>query len=54
MGASQKRLIYTGILRGKTSVHIYYTGHLPGYLDAALASLEAPRSSPTLTDLFKK
>jgi superfamily I DNA and RNA helicase len=54
MGATQKRLIYTGILRGKTSVHIYFSGHLPGYLDAALATLEPPRSNPTLTDLFRK
>lgn len=53
MGATQKRLIYTGLLRGKTSAHIYYSGHLPGYLDAALASLEPPRPTPRLNDLFK-
>lgn len=52
MGAIQKRLIYTGLLRGKTSVHIYYSGHLPGYLDAALAILEPPRPAPRLKDLF--
>lgn len=53
MGATQKRLIYTGLLRGKTSVHIYYSGHLPGYLDAALATVEPPRPTPRLKDLFK-
>jgi superfamily I DNA and RNA helicase len=52
MGATQKRLIYTGVLRGKTSAHIYYSGHLPGYLDAALATLEPPRPAPKLADLF--
>lgn len=52
MGATQKRLIYTGLLRGKTSAHIYYSGHLPGYLDAALATLEPPRPAPRLKDLF--
>lgn len=52
MGATQKRLIYTGLLRGKTSAHIYYSGHLPGYLDAALATLEPPRPVPRLKDLF--
>lgn len=54
MGAVQKRLIYTGLLRGKTSAHIYHSGHLPGYLDAALATLEPPRPIPKLNDLFKK
>lgn len=52
MGATQKRLIYTGLLRGKTSAHIYFSGHLPGYLDAALGTLEPPQPSPHLKDLF--
>jgi len=52
MGAAQKRLIYMGILRGKTSAHLYYSGHLPGYLEAALAVLEPPRASPSLDELF--
>lgn len=53
MGATQKRLIYTGLLRGRTSAHIYFSGHLPGYLGAALATLEPPRPVPRLKDLFK-
>jgi superfamily I DNA/RNA helicase len=52
MGATQKRLIYTGILRGKTSAHIYYSGHLPGYLEAALAVLEPPRPDPSWDQLL--
>ncbi|AXW63599.1 hypothetical protein CJO94_17120 (plasmid) [Ralstonia solanacearum] len=53
MGAVQKRLVYTGILRGKTSAHVYYSGHLPGYLEAALAVLEPPRENPTFDELFR-
>jgi superfamily I DNA/RNA helicase len=52
MGAIQKRLIYTGILRGKTSVHLYFTGRLPGYLDAALALLQPPEVDPPFESLF--
>jgi superfamily I DNA/RNA helicase len=54
MGAVQKRLIYTGILRGKTSAQLYFSGHLPSYLDAALATIEPPRPNPALGDLFKR
>lgn len=54
MGAVQKRLVYTGVLRGKTSAHLYYSGHLPGYLDAALSVLQPPRVNPAFDDLFKK
>lgn len=54
MGPVQKRLIYTGVLRGKTSANIYYSGHLPGYLNAALAVLEPPQPDPEFDDLFKK
>lgn len=52
MGAVQKRLIYTGILRGKTSVNLYYSGRLPGYLDAALAHLVPPEGDPSFDSLF--
>jgi superfamily I DNA/RNA helicase len=52
MGATQKRLIYTGVLRGKTSAHVYFSGHVPGYLDSALATVEPPKAKPKLDDLF--
>lgn len=52
MGPTQKRLVYTGILRGKTSAHIYYSGHIPGYLDSALSVVEPPKAKPALDDLF--
>lgn len=54
MGAVQKRLIYTGVLRGKTSAHLYYSGHLPGYLEAALSVLQPPRADPAFDELFQK
>lgn len=53
MGPVQKRLIYTGVLRGKTSVKIYYSGHLPGYLGAALAVISPPTPAPSLDELMK-
>ncbi len=54
MGSVQKRLIYTGILRGKTTTILYYSGHLPGYLEAALAVLEPPSANPSLDELFRE
>lgn len=52
MGATQKRLIYTGILRGKTSAHLYVSGFMPGYLEAALAVLRPPPPRPSVEDLL--
>jgi superfamily I DNA/RNA helicase len=54
MGATQKRLIYTSILRGRTAVAIYHTGMLPGYLESAIAKVDAPRPNPTRNQLFSK
>lgn len=52
MGATQKRLAYTGILRAKTSASLYYTGSVPGYLDSAVALLAPPPDDAELKDLF--
>jgi superfamily I DNA/RNA helicase len=52
MGATQKRLAYTSILRGKTSVNIYYSEKIPGYLEGAIAVLEPPKATPKFEDLF--
>ncbi|RKR25685.1 AAA domain-containing protein [Acidovorax sp. 93] len=52
MGATQKRLTYTGILRAKTSVSLYYSGSIPGYLDSAVAVLSPPPDDTELSDLF--
>jgi superfamily I DNA/RNA helicase len=52
MGPTQKRLIYTGILRGRTAANLYYSGTVPGYLDAAVAQLAPPPADPELSQLF--
>jgi superfamily I DNA/RNA helicase len=52
MGAVQKRLVYTGILRGRTSATLYFTGQVPGYLESAVASIAPPEEDPPLSALF--
>lgn len=52
MGPTQKRLIYTGVLRGRTSANLYYSGTVPGYLDSAVAQLSPPPADPELSQLF--
>ncbi|MBI6684351.1 UvrD-helicase domain-containing protein [Pseudomonas viridiflava] len=52
MGAVQKRLLYTGILRGKTSVNMYHSGNVPGYIGSALRVLSPPPSEPIFSSLF--
>ncbi|MDQ0042247.1 UvrD-helicase domain-containing protein [Variovorax boronicumulans] len=52
MGPTQKRLIYTGILRGRTAANLYYSGAVPGYLDGAVAQLAPPPADPELSQLF--
>jgi len=54
MGSIQKRLAYTAVLRGRTSVHVYYTGNMPGYFESAIARLAAPKPNPVMSDLFRK
>lgn len=52
MGSTQKRLIYTSILRARTAAAIYFSGSVPGYLESAVAKLSPPKPSPQLSDLF--
>ncbi|WP_418124443.1 UvrD-helicase domain-containing protein [Variovorax sp. 160MFSha2.1] len=52
MGPTQKRLVYTGILRGRTAANLYYSGNVPGYLDSAIAQLAPPPADPELSQLF--
>jgi hypothetical protein len=35
-------------------VSIYYTGKVPGYLEAVEAALDPPKKMPNLPDLFPK
>ena len=52
LGQNQKRIAYTAVTRGKTTVRIYYTGGIPGYMEEAKASVEPPVPTPPLADLF--
>ncbi|WP_075356161.1 ATP-binding domain-containing protein [Desulfovibrio sp. DV] len=47
----QRNMVYTAITRAKTSMSVYYTDILPGYLESAFASLSKP-SRPSIKDLF--
>jgi superfamily I DNA/RNA helicase len=52
LGPNQKRIAYTAITRAKTTVSIYFTGKMPGYLEQAQVAVEAPKPKPPLGDLF--
>ncbi len=54
LGQNQKRIAYTAITRGKTTVSVYFTGKIPGYLEEAQVAVEPPRPRPPLEDLFPK
>ena len=51
---NQKRIAYTAITRAKTTVSIYFTDKIPGYLEQAQAVIEPPKPKPPLKDLFPK
>lgn len=52
LGKNQKRIAYTAITRGKTTVSLYFTGKIPGYLEQAQVAVEPPKPAPPLEDLF--
>ena len=52
LGVNQKRIAYTGITRAKTTLSLYFTGRIPGYLEQAQAVVEPPKPKPPLADLF--
>jgi len=54
LGKNQKRIAYTAITRAKTTVSVYFTGRIPGYLEQAQVEVEPPRPRPALADLFPK
>jgi superfamily I DNA/RNA helicase len=47
-------MIYTAVTRAKTSLSLYHSGALPGYLRQALKSLEPLPPLPTTQELFGK
>jgi hypothetical protein len=54
LGENQKRIAYTAMTRGKTTLSIYYTAKIPGYLEQAKVAVEPPKPKPQLKDLFPK
>jgi superfamily I DNA/RNA helicase len=54
LGKNQKRIAYTAITRAKTTLDVYYTGGIPGYLEQAQVAVEPPKPKPQLKDLFPK
>lgn len=49
----QRNMAYTGVTRAKTSLAVYHSSNLPGYLEKGLASVDPSQPEPTLSDLFK-
>jgi len=50
--ATQRNMAFTAVTRAKTSLSIYHSENLPGYLESALASLEPAQDPPDVEDLF--
>ncbi|AXV85636.1 ATP-binding domain-containing protein [Ralstonia solanacearum] len=53
-GGAQKRLIYTGITRAKTSLTLYWERSIPGYLESALLAVTPARKAVTKQNIFGK
>ncbi|SRR6266496_33149 len=48
----QRNVAYTAITRAKTSLSIYHTGALPGYIESAAMALSPAPTLPKLKDVF--
>jgi len=48
----QRNLAYMAATRAKTSLSIYYSGSLPGYVQGALAKLKPDPDLPKISDVF--
>ena len=47
-----RNMAFTAVTRTKTSLAVYYSDDIHGYLEAALSSLEPPPDLPDLQDVF--
>ena len=45
-------MAFTGVTRAKTSLSLYYSGDIPGYLEGALNVLQPLPDLPDLGDVF--
>lgn len=48
----QRNMAFTAVTRAKTSLSLYYSGDIPGYLEKALASLDPVPALPKIEDVF--
>jgi superfamily I DNA and RNA helicase len=48
----ERNMVYTAITRAKTSLSLYSSGDIPGYLQKALASLSPKSELPSLSNVF--
>ena len=48
----QRNVAFTAVTRAKTSLSIYHTGSMPGFLEAALQTLEPLPALPKIADAF--
>lgn len=49
---NDRRLIYTGVTRAKTTLRLYWEHRIPGYLDAAIRTVEPLKSVVTKKSIF--
>lgn len=54
MRSTQKRLAFTAVTRAKTSLTVYSTAPLPGYLEQARDQASPPKPPPKVRDLFPR
>lgn len=47
-----RSLAFTAVTRAKTSLDLYYSGELMGFLEEAMATLVAPPDLPSMNDVF--
>lgn len=49
----QKKMAYMAITRAKTTLHVYYTGNLPHYLEDALRRPASVKGIPSIDEVFR-
>lgn len=50
----QRNMAFTAVTRAKTSLSMYYSDDIPGYLEKALTTLDPPAKLPEIGDVFGK
>jgi superfamily I DNA/RNA helicase len=50
--STNRSMTFTGVTRAKTSLSLYYSGDLYGYLEKALAALSPRRDTPDISEAF--